>query len=102
MFKLSSYFAPICVAMAACACSHEPTCNYDKYPYMAANSVAPLQVPPGMSAPDQSAALTIPPVPDGAPAKPSGKMRCLDRPPSYFETDAKSAADKGESRAEKK
>lgn len=68
------------------ACASEPTCDYDDQPYMAAQSVPPLKAPEGLTAPDRSASLVIPPAPPGASEKPSGKGRCLDRPPSYFST----------------
>jgi uncharacterized lipoprotein len=67
-------------------CASEPTCDYDDEPYIAAASVPPLRAPEGLTAPDRSAALVIPTAPPGAQEKPSGKGRCLDRPPSYFQT----------------
>jgi uncharacterized lipoprotein len=67
------------------ACSSEPTCDYSKAPYMSASSVASLQAPEGLTAPDRSASLTIPPAPETNSA-PLGKGKCLDRPPSYFST----------------
>jgi uncharacterized lipoprotein len=70
------------------ACSSEPTCEYSKERYMGAQSVAPLRAPDGLSTPDRTAALVIPPVPADAKPIPSGKTACLDRPPSYFSTKA--------------
>ena len=67
-------------------CASEPTCDYDDEPYIAATSVPSLRAPEGLTAPDRSASLVIPPAPPGAAEKPSGKGRCLDRPPSYFQT----------------
>jgi len=65
-----------------CACASEPTCDYADEPYMAATSVPSLRAPEGLSAPDRSASLIVPPTP--ADEKPPGKGMCLDRPPSYF------------------
>jgi len=77
------------------ACKSEPTCDYSKAPYMNATSIAPLQAPEGLSAPDRSAALVIPPPPASGAALPTGKGKCLDRPPSYFSTQhADGASDK--------
>jgi uncharacterized lipoprotein len=67
-------------------CASEPTCNYSKEAYMAAQSVPPLRAPEGLTAPDRSSALNIPPLSEGAKAMPTGESRCLDRPPSYFAT----------------
>lgn len=74
------------LAALLAACASEPTCDYDNEPYMSAQSVPPLQAPEGLTAPDRTASLVIPPSPPGAADKPSGKGRCLDRPPSYFAT----------------
>jgi hypothetical protein len=68
------------------ACASEPTCDYDNERYMAAQSIAPLRAPDDLTAPDRTASLVVPPAPPGAADKPSGKGRCLDRPPSYFAT----------------
>jgi uncharacterized lipoprotein len=83
------------------ACSSEPTCDYSKEPYMAAQSVPPLRAPDGLTTPDRTASLVIPPPSDGAKPIPKGDGRCLDRPPSYFatapdkkETDKKEADNK--------
>lgn len=76
------------VALASCA--GEPTCNYSKAPYMTATSVPPLRAPEGLTAPDRSNALVVPPAPPNAKL-PTGKGRCLDRPPSYFSTSSTAA-----------
>jgi uncharacterized lipoprotein len=76
------------ISLSACAllsgCASEPTCDYSEEPYMAATSVPSLTVPDGMSAPDRTATLVVPPAPEGE--QPPGKGACLDRPPSYFAT----------------
>jgi uncharacterized lipoprotein len=68
------------------ACASEPTCDYSKEPYMAAQSIPSLRAPEGLSTPDHSATLVIPPLSEGAKPVPTGEGRCLDRPPSYFAT----------------
>jgi|SRR5882724_2708454 len=78
---------PLLGAGLLAACSSEPTCDYSSAPYVTATSVAPLRAPEGLTAPDRSAALTIPPAASGQTSVvPSGKGKCLDRPPSYFST----------------
>lgn len=86
MPNLARLTALAAVTALLTACASEPTCDYDKEPYMAAQSIPPLQAPDGLSAPDRTASLVVPPAPPGAAEKPSGKGRCLDRPPSYFAT----------------
>jgi uncharacterized lipoprotein len=57
------------------------SCNKPQ-PYMAATSVPPLKIPPGMDAPDTSSALKLPTL--NEPAAPrSKKDPCLDEPPSF-------------------
>jgi len=85
-------------AIGLAACKSEPTCDYSKAPYMAASSVPPLRAPEGLSTPDRSNTLIVPPVPANAAPAPTGKGKCLDRPPSYFST----APSTGESVPEKK
>jgi uncharacterized lipoprotein len=68
------------------ACASEPTCDYSKEPYMTAQSVPSLKAPDGLSTPDRSSTLAIPPLSEGAKPVPTGEGRCLDRPPSYFAT----------------
>jgi uncharacterized lipoprotein len=56
---------------------HEPQ------PYMKATSVPPLQIPPGLDAPDTTNALRLPVLNEPAPP-PRGKSDpCLDEPPSF-------------------
>jgi uncharacterized lipoprotein len=57
------------------------SCNKPQ-PYMAARSVAPLKIPPGLDAPDTSNALKLPTLSE--PAAPRSKNDpCLDQPPSF-------------------
>jgi uncharacterized lipoprotein len=93
MLKLISLIISFGAIFAAC--SSEPTCDYSKAPYIEAKSVAPLHAPEGLSTPDRSAALVIPPEP-ATKAAPLGKGRCLDRPPSYFSTTPKTDSPKPE------
>jgi uncharacterized lipoprotein len=97
MYNIAKTTLAAALIAALSSCASEPVCDYDDEPYMAANSVPALQAPPGLTTPDRSAALTIPPPAEGAPTKPSGKGRCLDRPPSYFQTAPKTDAASSES-----
>ena len=84
--RVVHFLASAALAGLFTACASEPICDYDEEPYMSADSIPALQAPDGLTAPDRTAALVIPPAAAGAPEKPSGKGRCLDRPPSYFQT----------------
>jgi uncharacterized lipoprotein len=86
MLKLNTVLPLAATALVLVACASEPTCDYSKEPYMTAQSVPSLRAPEGLSAPDRSAALKIPPLADGAKPITAGESRCLDRPPSYFAT----------------
>jgi len=72
-------------------CASEPKCDYADEPYMASESVPSLRAPEGLSAPDRSASLIVPPTPPDE--KPPGKGACLDRPPSYFASQPNTNAD---------
>jgi uncharacterized lipoprotein len=52
-------------------------------PYMNAKSVAPLQIPPGLDAPDTTNALHIPRLAEPAPPPRKGSDPCLDEPPPF-------------------
>ncbi|MBC7983447.1 MAG: hypothetical protein H7Y02_06290 [Candidatus Obscuribacterales bacterium] len=81
------YIALGAAALLLGGCASEPTCDYSDEPYMTAQSVPALRAPEGLSTPDRSGALIIPPPAPSAPtAPPTGESRCLDRPPSYFAT----------------
>jgi hypothetical protein len=62
--------------------SRELSCH-SKQPYMAATSVSPLKIPPGLDAPDTTNALHIPPLNEPAPPARKGREPCLDEPPSF-------------------
>lgn len=50
--------------------------------YAGSGTIQPVRVPDGLSPPDESRALTIPPAPDGSAAPPA---ECLETPPRYSE-----------------
>jgi hypothetical protein len=69
--------------LSACG-GADRTCEDSDEPYLAAANNPPLKIPEGMSSPDRSAALEVPPArttQDGAKRTGSG---CLAEPPSYF------------------
>jgi hypothetical protein len=51
-------------------------------------SVPPIAVPEGLTPPDQSQSLVIPPAPDRVVALDQAGRACLERPPNFFETTA--------------
>lgn len=54
-----------------------------KQPYMAAASVSPLQVPPGLDKPDRTDALSIPDLKEPPSPVRKGRDPCLDEPPPF-------------------
>jgi hypothetical protein len=86
MPKLVTALPLATIAWLLVACASEPTCDYAKEPYMTAESVPSLVAPDGLTPPDRATSLKIPPLSADAKPIPSGKGRCLDRPPSYFST----------------
>jgi uncharacterized lipoprotein len=56
---------------------------HNKQPYMAATSVPPLKIPPGLDQPDSTNALHVPDLKEPAPPKRSGRDPCLDEPPPF-------------------
>jgi hypothetical protein len=99
MPKLAIALPLTAVAWLLLSCASEPTCDYSKAPYVSATSVPSLTAPEGLTPPDRTAALKIPPAPADAKPLPSGKSRCLDRPPSYFATTEKQADKPDEKKA---
>ncbi len=73
------------VALAGCKVfrSGANACHKSKQPYMAATSVAPLKIPPGLDVPDTTNALHIPDLKEPVPPPRKGKDPCLDEPPAY-------------------
>ncbi len=77
-------FAPLFLltfALAACG-GADKICADSNEPYLAAGSNPPLRVPEGLSQPDRSAALAVPPAP--AQTENRSGSGCLAEPPSYF------------------
>jgi hypothetical protein len=68
------------VFLAACG-GDDATCVDDDEPYLSAQSNPPLKVPEGLSQPDRSAALEVPPAKAGATR---ANDKCLAAAPSYF------------------
>ena len=93
MNKSSAIIAAMALAVTAAGCAYEPTCDYSKEPYVEATSVPSLTAPEGLTPPDRTASLKVPPPPPDAKPMPSGKGRCLDRPPSYFATSENKSGD---------
>lgn len=56
---------------------------HNKQPYMAATSVAPMKIPPGLDVPDTTNALKIPDLNEPAPPPRKGHDPCLDEPPPF-------------------
>jgi uncharacterized lipoprotein len=56
---------------------------HDPAPYMRAESVPPLQFPPGLEAPDTRNALRIPELKEPAPPPRKEGDPCLDSPPPF-------------------
>lgn len=75
-----------CALLALSGCGLAPTCGDSNAPYLKAASQAPLQIPEGLSSPDRSGALSIPPASPQLQqtARVGNGKRCLDGPPSYF------------------
>ena len=60
----------------------ENTCNKHQ-PYQGQKSDPPLQIPPGLDAPDTSNALKLPALNEAGPPPRTVHDPCLDAPPSY-------------------
>lgn len=71
----------LAVTLSACG-GDDKTCVDSDEPYLSAGSNPPLRVPAGMSVPDRSAALEVPPEKPGATK--SEEKGCLAEAPSYF------------------
>jgi len=67
--------------LSACG-GGDSTCEDTNEPYLTAQNNPPLRVPDGLTLPDRSAALVVPPAKEAsASGRPSG---CLAEAPSYF------------------
>jgi uncharacterized lipoprotein len=56
---------------------------HDPKPYLKAQSIAPLQIPSSLDAPDTTNALRIPALNEPAPPRRRGNDPCLDEPPAF-------------------
>lgn len=56
---------------------------------MLARSIPPLQIPPGLDAPNTHDSLVIPALKGPTPPPPKAGQPCLDEPPAYFVARAK-------------
>ena len=65
-------------------CGSNPTCIDPSEPYRQARNYDTLRVPEGLTKPDNSAALAIPPKVDSANKPQRTGTGCLEDPPSYF------------------
>jgi hypothetical protein len=72
------------MALTGCHLLHSSSksCHNSK-PYLKAESVAPLQIPSGLDAPDTANALHIPALNEPEPPARHGKDPCLDEAPSF-------------------
>jgi hypothetical protein len=77
----------VSLAMAGChpirALKARAYSCHKKQPYMAATSVAPLKIPPGLDQPDTTNALHVPDLKEPAPPPRGGHDPCLDEPPPF-------------------
>jgi uncharacterized lipoprotein len=62
--------------------THDDTCNKPE-PYQRASSITPLAIPQGMSTPDTSHALEVPPLNEPPPPPRTVKDPCLAAPPTF-------------------
>jgi uncharacterized lipoprotein len=77
----------VSVAVAGChplrAFKSRANSCHTKQPYMSAQSIPPLKIPPGLDQPDTTNALHIPDLKEPAPPRRSGHDPCLDEPPPF-------------------
>jgi uncharacterized lipoprotein len=79
-------FSALLLAVSGCKTihhiTHDDSCNKPE-PYQRATSIAPLAIPQGMSTPDTSHALDVPPLNEPAPPPRTVKDPCIYAPPSF-------------------
>jgi hypothetical protein len=75
-------------AFVVCACSREKslTCEVDQR-YEASASTPPLQVPAGLTVPDETEVLRIPQPGPGQESLQPANVGCLETPPDFFGQD---------------
>jgi uncharacterized lipoprotein len=71
------------LALGGCRVMRGANSCHKTQAYMAASSVAPLKIPPGLDVPDTTNALHIPDLKEPAPPRRKGKDPCLDEPPPF-------------------
>jgi hypothetical protein len=81
--KLALLCAACLPLLAACGGS-DAVCTKPDEPYLRARNNPALHVPEGMTQPNRSEALAIPETKKAQPQPQSGRVNCLDEPPSYF------------------
>jgi uncharacterized lipoprotein len=78
--------AALLLALSGCKTihhiTHDDSCNKPE-PYQRATSIPPLVIPPGMSTPDASHALDVPPLNEPPPPPRTVKDPCIYVPPSF-------------------
>jgi len=78
--------AVMAVLLDLTGCKHLRTLGsacHDNKPYMKAQSVAPLKIPPGLDTPDTANALHVPALNTPAPPRRKKTDPCLDEPPPF-------------------
>jgi len=70
------------VATAGCRSLSAKSCH-EPQAYQKARSVPPLNIPPGLDAPDTTNALRLPQLTEPAAPPRGGKQPCLDEPPAF-------------------
>ncbi len=71
----------LCVLAAGCRV-FRTSCN-EPAAYQAAQTGAPLKIPPGLQTPDTTQALKIPPLKEPKPPPRQGSDNCLEAPPPF-------------------
>lgn len=86
--RMMSRLVLLCALTTLAACGgSNAVCTRADEPYLAARDHPELRVPPDLTQPDRSGALTVPePRPEARQvlAARTGRGACLDQPPSYF------------------
>ena len=78
------WLVPLALTAAGChPFRHFSYACHRQQPYMQASSVAPLKIPTGLDAPDNTSALRLPALNEPAPPPRKGQEPCLDEPPPY-------------------
>ncbi len=73
----------VALAVAACSRDDQILCE-DASRYSTADSIPPVRIPDGLTPPDESDSLRLPPPPADS-ARQSATGACLESPPPFFE-----------------